>query len=250
MKIYLNSQKLRLFLLAAIVFMPFVAVAGTTHVGTILSSADLQKIFIKQVGQGHSLSASVDGKRRKIVNFNSSPETVELPPGTISYQTISRTNINQAGRQIIQLAIMVNGHERARVRLSGDIQLFGDVLCLRRTRRRHTILTSNDLEVVHRNIGQLGADFIADPKLAVGRELKTTLQAGAILYGRLLKNPTIVKRGALVSILARSGPLTIKAAGQVKTSGARGDIVRVKNLMSRKEIYARVIGPSEVQVDF
>ncbi|NOX26155.1 MAG: flagellar basal body P-ring formation protein FlgA [Deltaproteobacteria bacterium] len=255
MKIYLNSAALRfirlpLLLAAALVILtPFAAAAGTSHPGTILSAADLQKIFVRRINRDSAATAAA-GRQRQIINFNSSPETIELPPGVISYQTISKTKNSEPGRQIVRLAILVNGREQARVTLSGDVQLLGDVVCLSRALQRHTILTPDDLDVVHRNIGQLGADFIADPRLVVGRELKTTLQTGAIIYGRLLKNPTMVKRGALVSIMAISGPLTIKAAGQVKTAGAKGDIVRVKNLMSRREIYARVISPSEVQVDF
>lgn len=144
----------------------------------------------------------------------------------------------------------MNGKEQARVKLTGDIHLFGDVVCMARGLTRHAILTPDDIEIVHRNITMLGNDFISDPRQVIGRELKTSLQPGAILYSRLLKNPTVVKRGDLVSILAKSGPLTVRTAGQVKTPGAQGDVVRVKNLMSRREVYARVISPNEVQVDF
>jgi flagella basal body P-ring formation protein FlgA len=253
MKIYLNSKKNQAFILALIIvlFLQLPAAANT------INSNDFKGIFQTLLQQNNSLQTAKTGQRQ-IVNFSSKPATLEVPSGVISYKTISQTGgrqqshtaSNQLGRQVVWLAVLVDGHEEARVKLTGDIQLFGDVVCLRRTKTRHSILSPDDIEIVRRSIGMLGPDFIADPQLAIGRELKTTLQPGAILYGRLLDNPTMVSRGSLVSILARSGALTIKAAGQIRTSGALGDIVQVKNLMSRKEIYARVISPSEVQVDF
>ncbi len=218
--------------------------------GTTLSSADFKKIFSNIVEQNKSLSTPERGQQQRVVNFSTQPTTITLPPGLVSYQVISHSGGNQLGRKIIGLAILIDGHEQSRVTLSGDLQLFGSVTCLSRTVRRHTILSQDDLEIIQRNLTMLGPDFIREPRLAIGRELKTTLQPGAILYGRLLKKPTVVKRGDLVEIQANSGSLIVKAAGQIKTSGAMGDIVRVKNLMSRKEIYARVISPNKVQVDF
>ncbi len=221
-----------------------IAATGTSKT---LSTNDLKTVFSQLIDQNPQSTQSLD---REIINFSSRPESIKLPPGKISYQIISKTKSKVTGHQIVWLQILVDGREQAKVKLSGDIQLFGDVVCLSRALKRHTIISPDDLEVMRYNISMLGTDFISDPALATGHELKATLQPGAILYGRLLKNPTMVKRGALVSILARSGSLEIKAAGQIRTAGALGDIVQVKNLMSRKEIYARVISPSEVQVDF
>ena len=235
-----------------IIFLQLTAIAGNAALqkGTILDTHDLKNIFVRMVTGDNSFNAVFPGQKQQVVNFSSQPEQIKLPPGSISYKTISQTRANQFGREIIWLAVLVNGQEQAKVKLSGDIHLFGDVVCVARNLERHTILTSDDVEIVRRNVTMLGPDFISDPQRVIGQELKTTLQPGAILYSRLLKNPAIVKRGDLVSILAKSGPLTVRAAGQVKTPGARGDIVQVKNLMSRRKIYARVIGPNEVQVDF
>ncbi len=259
MKTWINPPNTQQILLSTILIMLFQlpALASTTPV-SVISTSDFKEIFSTLVLKDNSPLGADNGRKRKIVNFSSQPKTIELPAGAISYKTISQTAVRQrsytnppqSGRQIVWLAVRVNGQEQAKVKLTGDIQLFGNVVCLSRALRRHAILSLDDVEIVQKNISILGADFIADPQLVIGRELRTTLQPGATLYGRLLKNPTMVSRGALVSILARSGALTIKAAGQIKTSGALGDIVQVKNLMSRHEIYARVISPSEVQVEF
>ncbi|MCK5227528.1 MAG: flagella basal body P-ring formation protein FlgA, partial [Desulfobulbaceae bacterium] len=43
---------------------------------------------------------------------------------------------------------------------------------------------------------------------------------------------------------------TITTPGQVRSPGAAGEIVKIKNLMSRREIYAKVVTEDQVEVDF
>jgi flagella basal body P-ring formation protein FlgA len=134
--------------------------------------------------------------------------------------------------------------------MSGDIHLFGDVVCAAQALQRRQIIHPDDLITIRRDISMLGPDFINSTELAVGTELKTTLRPGAILYRRFLKKPNLVKRGDVVSILAQTDQLDIRVPGRIESDGALGEIIRVKNLMSRKEVYARVVNAEEVLVDF
>jgi flagellar basal body P-ring formation protein FlgA len=62
--------------------------------------------------------------------------------------------------------------------------------------------------------------------------------------------PPMVKRNDRVSIVAESGSLRITAMGEVRESASRGERVKVVNLGSNKEIFARVVDPKTVQVEF
>ncbi|OGR08393.1 MAG: flagella basal body P-ring formation protein FlgA, partial [Deltaproteobacteria bacterium RIFOXYD12_FULL_50_9] len=88
------------------------------------------------------------------------------------------------------------------------------------------------------------------PGIAIGKRLNTSLTAGAILYAALLTSPPLVARGDLVTIQIRTANLLVTVPGEVRNGGAAGDLVRVKNLMSRKEIFARVIDPGTVEVPY
>jgi flagella basal body P-ring formation protein FlgA len=60
----------------------------------------------------------------------------------------------------------------------------------------------------------------------------------------------IVDKGDIVTIIAESGDIKVTAPGKVLMKGYAGELVKVQNLMSKKEIYAKIVNGSMVAVDF
>ena len=54
----------------------------------------------------------------------------------------------------------------------------------------------------------------------------------------------------MVTILAESGGLRVTAPGKVLEKGYLGELIRVQNAMSKRQIHARVVNNSTVVVDF
>ncbi|MBW1753417.1 MAG: flagella basal body P-ring formation protein FlgA, partial [Deltaproteobacteria bacterium] len=52
------------------------------------------------------------------------------------------------------------------------------------------------------------------------------------------------------TILAESSGLRITVPGKVLMKGFAGELVKVQNLMSKRKIYAKIVNPSTVTVDF
>ncbi|MBA3014481.1 MAG: flagellar basal body P-ring formation chaperone FlgA [Proteobacteria bacterium] len=212
---------------------------------TTLGTKELLAIFTELTTSNSVLPAG----DIEIANFTANPESITLPPGIQEFQVVSQTQPKQLGRKTIVVNIIIAGVAKEQVMLSGKIELYGNVVCSTKTLSRRTIIEAGDVERVRRNITMLGPDLADDAEQVLGQELKTTLQPGAVLYRRFLKSPETVKRGDIVSIQAASGTLAISVPGRVQSAGAKGDLIKVKNLMSRREIYARVIGADTVQVD-
>jgi flagellar basal body P-ring formation protein FlgA len=57
-------------------------------------------------------------------------------------------------------------------------------------------------------------------------------------------------KGDIVTIIAESGDIKVTAPGKVLMKGYVGELVKVQNLMSKKEIYAKIVNGSMVAVDF
>ena len=66
----------------------------------------------------------------------------------------------------------------------------------------------------------------------------------------MLKKSPIVVKGDVVTIIAESSGLRITVPGRVLMKGFTGELVKVQNLMSKKEIYAKVVNSAIVKVDF
>jgi flagella basal body P-ring formation protein FlgA len=62
--------------------------------------------------------------------------------------------------------------------------------------------------------------------------------------------PPVVKRGDLVTIVAETDAIKITTQGVVIENGGKGDMVRVVNTSSKRELFARVKDSKTVEVDF
>jgi len=84
----------------------------------------------------------------------------------------------------------------------------------------------------------------------VGRKSRTTIRAGYPVRNDQLVSVPVIVSGQLVTIVLERPGLRITVAGRAKSSGGIGDLIRVENLTSRKEIPARVVDSSTVEVGF
>lgn len=213
----------------------------------ILENDQLEQIFLDLVTTHNALP-----KQDIVINkFTATPKSIAIPAGSLNFQIISGLQQGKPlGQQAIVTDILVDGVVKKRIRLNGDLALFGDVVCTTKTLPRSSIILPGHLKRLRQDVTMLGPDIITDEAAAIGKEIKTTLQAGSILYKKTLKEPELVKRGDIISILAANESLTITVPGRVLKSGSKGEIIKVKNLMSRKEIFATIIGPGTVRTQF
>lgn len=222
--------------------------SGPAYAGekTFLGTQQFFRLFEKFITADSPFSSD----DLEISDFNCRPDTLEIPPGKIEYRFDMGPMTGRLGLRTFYLDVLVNDRLAGKIKMSGNVQLFGNVLSAARPLKRGSVLTRQDLEVSKRNITMLGTDIAKDPALVVGKQLKTSLQPGRLLYTSHLKPPQIIKRGDMVVILADSGRIQVSVQGKARSSGALGDLIKVKNMMSRKEIYAKVINQDEVQVEF
>lgn len=82
----------------------------------------------------------------------------------------------------------------------------------------------------------------------VGMAPRRTLPPNAPVRARDLRQPSLVNRGGLVTIVLESRSMVLTAQGRVLEDGAEGDVVRVVNTMSNRTIEATVAGPDLVAV--
>ncbi|MDZ7640725.1 MAG: flagellar basal body P-ring formation chaperone FlgA [Desulfurivibrio sp.] len=223
------------------VLLPPVAAAEQNKI--TLGSAELAEIFATIIHRESVWSAA----ELEIDNFTAHPAEVRIPAGILDYRLENEIDPGHVGRHSLQVALLVNGAEATQVRLNADLQRMGEVVMSARRINRGEVINPADLLVERRNISNLNNNFISDPEAAVGKQPRTTLQPGAVLYQNRLEKPPLVRRGDRVEIIAQHGRIRVSAPGEVRDIGAEGELVRVRNLMSRREIQARVIDSGTVK---
>ncbi|MBU0483746.1 MAG: flagellar basal body P-ring formation chaperone FlgA [Proteobacteria bacterium] len=238
---FLNRLTGALFLLLSLIFW-----AGNSAGAVTLDQQELESIFQEAVVK----NALWPLENLKVSGFNALPDSLILPEGKVDYRILNPIDNSHLGRKMVLLAVSVNGREIGQIQMSGDLRLLGDVICVTHKMSRNSIVSAEDLKVDRRDISMLDSGLINDLEQVIDKRLKTSLRAGAVIYENQVEDPPLVNRGDLVTIMAQSGPMMIKTQGEAKGTAARGEMVRVKNMTSRREIYAKVLDAGLVEVSF
>lgn len=208
--------------------------------------ASLEKIFSEVVLQDSPWPKD----DVQITNFSVRPLAMALPTGGFDYRITQKPKDSRPGKKNVSATILQDGKEQGQVTMTGDLRLFGTVVETTKRLNRNDIIASDDVIAKRQDISMQAAGLIQNPKQAIGQKLKLSLPAGAVLHAQNLDAPSLVNRGERVTIMAKSQAIQITAPGEARNSGALGEMVRVKNLTSRREIQARVTGAGVVEAEF
>lgn len=121
------------------------------------------------------------------------------------------------------------------------------VVVARHDLSRGTILTLNDLTQTDMEF-RTGTPDPRSPEDFVG--LRTTRQvlSGAILNHLNVEIVPLIERGDQVTLVVQMGSLVITAPGEARASGGVGEIISVRNLLSKEIVQAEIINADMVQV--
>ncbi len=109
-----------------------------------------------------------------------------------------------------------------------------------------TILRPEDVEMreVPVRTADTGSFSLLDQ--VIGMQIKRPARAGKMLQPGDIEQPALIKRNQAVTIVYRSGPLTLTVKGQALSDAAEGETVEVLNLMSSKVLSAIASAPGRV----
>ncbi len=173
-----------------------------------------------------------------------------VPAGKVSFQLFQKDKRRLAGNVRLIAVISVNGVVRNKVKLSGWADIFESVVCTSRNLKRGEAITKDDVYLARRNISRLSPNFLTDINKVAGLMVKHHVKADTCIKDWMLEKFPIVGRGDVVTIIAETGDLKVAVPGRVLMKGYAGELIRVQNLMSKKEIYAKVVNSATVIVDF
>ena len=178
------------------------------------------------------------------------PGRVTLPCGHLSWSVQEKTGGDFVGDISLVIAFSVDGRLYKKTPVSGRILVNRRIIKTARKIRKGEIIEAKDLvEVTERSMRSGGAEVISLDQV-VGKRAARSLQAGQVIRQEMVEIPPAVKKGDRVIIKAESGSVRVSALGKVMEDGRSGEQIRVINVSSGKEIFAKVTGPGQVQVAF
>lgn len=237
MKTVLQMQKkyLTAVLLAVCSFISAQANAFQSH--TAISQA-VKKFIVQQqvpIKNVHVKLTSLNDKLR--LPQCGKALQVEMAPGT---KLLGHTSLSVTCPSPQQWKIRVAAH------VDGQVS----TLIARHPIPRGTVIKDTDLEFVSRRYSQLNYGYYGSAKQLNGMEARRNIKSGQVLAPNLVKTPKMVLRGQHITIVAQNGSLNLRVKGKAMMDGKQGQTIKVKNLNSKKLIYAQVVSAGVVKVNY
>ena len=178
------------------------------------------------------------------------PYTVRIPAGPRELELIVPPAWEGWGPVTVALIVRVNGvvEKNIAVRLHVDVK--ADLVVAARQIAAGTVLDQADLQLHRGDLALAGGYPVTSLADAIGKKSRVSVRAGQPLKSSQLAQVPVVVSGQLVTIVAENAGLRISIAGRAKSSGGVGEVVRVQNMSSGKELPARVLDASTVEVGF
>lgn len=128
-------------------------------------------------------------------------------------------------------------------------QLRARVVVLRQPLQRGQVLTVADVLLEEREIDR-NQGYFPEVSAVLGLALRRPLAPGAVLSPEALVPQTLVRRGELVTLLGRSGPMEVRVQGKALSDGTAGQAVQVQNTSSGRVVggVVKASGLVEVQL--
>jgi flagellar basal body P-ring formation protein FlgA len=201
---------------------------------------------------------ALDAVKSALIGAGASPDCdIELPgftPPLVPFEADPRPVVSDmeyepaAGRFSAVLSITGAAMEPIHMRLTGRVDDTIDLPVATTRLLAGSVLRADDVHIARVHTMLVRSEVVRRTDDAIGMQLKRALAAGQPLMVSELMRPSMVQKGAAVTMLLESPGITLSAQGQALESGAIGERIRVLNPVSRAVLEAEIIGPDRVRV--
>lgn len=228
-------------LAGAFFLLPFCSVAEARII-------DASEVASAAVGEVYRQADVQPGDDRVQVRVISLPERLEVPEGEVKLQVDLLYGLRYNAPTVARVVAMQDTQKVGQAILRLDVRRYQEVVVASRMLPGKTLLQPSDLKRLRLETGRLPDGFLVDPVKAIGMQLQRPLRSGDILMESMLLQPIIMRRGAAVTLQVRQGEMLVSVAGEALQDGSVGQRIRVKNLLSKRIVTAKVIDEATVEV--
>jgi flagella basal body P-ring formation protein FlgA len=174
-------------------------------------------------------------------------------PEDLRLETEVRSPIKIPGRTNVEVGIWEGGKRRAVVSVLLDVRAYQQVaVVLRHVESGETI--SADLVRLERRLVEGGSSAPLPGATVIGSRAKHLLMPGQTIgpgdvETKGSEGPILVKQRSPIRLVVCTGTLEVTARGEALQDGRAGQVIRVRNVDSRKELSGRVVDSGTVAVE-
>jgi len=206
----------------------------------------VQNFIVSQWREQYSLEESEEESDIHIKAINEIRPAI-LPLGRAGVKVEPAYSDLASGIIPIRLTFLVDGQDYEKRTVLFEIKTLKEVITSSKNLDKHEIIQPMALNVSRREVHGFPVIFTKKDEL-IGKRLKRMIQKGTIITGDMIEVPPLINKGDKVTMVVESPSFRITAQGISKEDGIHGQIIRVANASSMKEIFCQVVDERTVKI--
>ncbi len=200
----------------------------------LLNPIDLiREAIIKHLKEQFPYCQEIELEDLKLSSIPSfSPGKVDLTIFENSQDLLGRTSFT---------VIFKQGQREGKLIASGKVKIWAQVPFTARRIEKHKLIGPEDFILRKVELSGLPRGVITDPNFILNKRAKSSLPPGIPLRIDHLEEPPILKKGEFANALFETPSLRISIKVVLLEDGRIGQVIRIKNPVSNKELKGKVI---------
>jgi len=213
-----------------------------SRAATVIDSGMIEDALQSQIAQN-----GVSGEYK--LAFAGSLAEMILPLGQPARVEVQSINLRQDDNRFDAIMVAPSKENPIQtLRVSGSIHRMIEVPVLTNTLRKGMVIGARDIEMISVREDEIRHDIAISADDLIGMTPRRVVLPGKTLQMNDLQAPLIVERGDIVTMIFDHGGMRLTAKGKALEDGAKGDLVRVSNSSSNRNVEATVTAHREVLV--
>ncbi len=246
----LSRAQMIQMLKAGAVLMEQVDLAGAAETAVVREKQTVSAAEIERRVRSYILEQMPWAREDVEIGPVSGARELTLPAGALRYGIAAQKQADFLGRTSFEVRIATADVAEKHLWVNADIRVYAPVVVARRPLGRLSRIGPDDVVVEKRNLAQVPQDAVRAVAELSGKRSRRNIQAGEPIRASQVEVPPAVKRGDLVTLRVENNTLVITALGKVLETGKPGEVIRVENISSHREVYGRVIDSKTIEARF
>jgi flagellar basal body P-ring formation protein FlgA len=213
--------------------------AGEVMQSSTLRGAIAEFLAAKLRVQPDHLRLEFDPRDDEVLDVALDEHRFEIEP----VSSVRSNRVDQAVR------IWSEGQARDRITVRVSPTMYLPVVMMKRDVSRGSIVTEQDIELIHQWLQPVHGGLVMSEGEAVGRIATVRLSAGDALREQHVRRETLVRRGDLVIVRALVGGSVLTMPADARANGSEADTIEFRKVGERDTFLATVTGRNEAIID-
>ena len=174
---------------------------------------------------------------------------VVVPDEELALRVLDLPNLGVSHNFIVRCELKSGEEIVGTWQINVNAKIWREVWVARSAILRGQPLQNADIGQERRDLLTFKEGLTALPNEIHGFDVAENLSSGSILTARSIKQRPVIKRGKTLDALVQDGPLQILVKVEALEDGLPGQIVRVRNIKSRREFRGKVQNEETVAVN-